>query len=73
MQPIQSHVQKLIDSGFTQVEIEEKTGVTQATVSRILSGADPRYSTVEKLLKLKPKPQRRKTARQTPAAEPVTA
>lgn len=75
MQPIQSHVQRLIESGFTQVEIEEKTGVTQATVSRILNGAaDPRYSTVEKLLKLKPKTKRRKPATaRIVSPEPIAA
>lgn len=77
MQPIQSHVQRLIDSGFTQVEIEEKTGVPQATVSRILTGkhADPRSSTVEKLRQLKPKPQRRRKVPAVPAqaAEPIAA
>lgn len=74
MQPIHAHVQRLIDSGYTQVEIEEKTGVPQATVSRILSGADPRYSTVEKLLKLKPKAKRRKpAAAPVLSAEPVAA
>lgn len=76
MQPIHAHVQRLIDSGYTQVEIEEKTGVPQATVSRILSGADPRYSTVEKLLKLKPKAKRRKTTTaqaREPAPEPIAA
>lgn len=72
MQTARELVQALIDAGYTQTEIEAKTGVKQATISRILSGkhADPRSSTVAKLRQMKVRPSRRKN--QTPA-EPVAA
>lgn len=44
-------VESLIALGFTQQDIEDSTGISQATVSRILNGfhKDPRFSTTEKL------------------------
>ena len=44
-------VESLIALGFTQQDIEDSTGVSQATISRILNGfhRDPRFSTTEKL------------------------
>lgn len=42
-------LRSLLDSGETQTSIEAGSGVPQATISRILSGADPRSSTVDKL------------------------
>lgn len=44
-------IQALIDAGDNQSDIERETGISQATISRILSGdhGDPRSSTVTKL------------------------
>lgn len=44
-------VESLISLGFTQQDIEDSTGVSQATISRILNGfhKDPRFSTTSKL------------------------
>ena len=44
-------IEALIEAGETQVSIQNATGISQATISRILSGIaeEPRYSTVEKL------------------------
>ncbi|SFN75785.1 Helix-turn-helix [Izhakiella capsodis] len=44
-------VQALIASGLTQVEIQARTGISQASISRIVSGknADPRLSVVRTL------------------------
>ena len=44
-------VEVLVGFGLTQKQIEEKTGISQATISRILNGEhlDPRYSTTQKL------------------------
>ena len=55
MRTPQEIVQSMIDAGYTQTEIEAKTGVKQATISRILNGKhlDPRSSTVDKLRRLK--------------------
>lgn len=65
LQP-KSIVETLLDMGFTQKQIEEETGVSQATVSRILNGnhKDPRYSTIAKLSRL-----REQGATAVPAAE----
>lgn len=47
-------VRTLIRAGWSQEAIASSIGVTQPTVSRILSGRhkDPRYSVVEKLRQL---------------------
>jgi len=47
----QSVVESLIALGFTQQDIEGSTGISQATISRILNGfhKDPRFSTTSKL------------------------
>lgn len=52
MSSVQEHLKKLIAVGVTQLEIQEKTGVSQATISRILSGdhSDPRMSTAQKIM-----------------------
>lgn len=44
-------VQKIVDEGFSQTDISLGTGISQPTISRILSGAhkDPKNSVVEKL------------------------
>lgn len=62
------HLRALIDAGITQTEIEAKSGVRQATISRILSGSvkDPLSSTVEKLRRVKV--PRRKTSQSEQAA-----
>ncbi|PHM33307.1 helix-turn-helix transcriptional regulator [Xenorhabdus innexi] len=41
-------VRKLIESGFTQAQLAERTGVSQSSLSRIYMGEsnDPRLSTV---------------------------
>lgn len=46
-----SMVEVLVSHGLTQKQIEERTGISQATISRILNGEhlDPRYSTSQKL------------------------
>ncbi|MBE5250965.1 MAG: helix-turn-helix transcriptional regulator [Enterobacterales bacterium endosymbiont of Blomia tropicalis] len=53
MQPLspQETVKALIASGLTQVEIQARTGISQASISRIVSGknADPRLSVVRTL------------------------
>lgn len=48
-QTAQELLRTLLDSGETQTSIEAGSGVPQATISRILNGADPRSSTVDKL------------------------
>lgn len=47
-------VLELRKSGWSQEQIADATGVTQSTISRILSGQhkDPRYSVVERLREL---------------------
>lgn len=44
-------VQSLIASGMTQIDIRRETGVSQASISRILTGklADPRVSVAQAL------------------------
>jgi predicted transcriptional regulator len=44
-------VQSLIDSGLTQLDIRRETGISQASISRILTGklADPRVSVAQAL------------------------
>lgn len=44
-------IEALIAAGETQLSIQRGTGISQATISRILSGIaeDPRSSTVNKL------------------------
>lgn len=44
-------IARLIEAGDTQKDIEAGSGVPQATISRILSGAhsSPRWDTVSKL------------------------
>lgn len=51
MSTAKEHLERCIAAGATQTEIEAKTGVSQATISRILSGehADPRSSTTVKI------------------------
>ncbi|MGL6191241.1 MAG: helix-turn-helix transcriptional regulator [Serratia nevei] len=46
-------VRALIARGYTQIQIAEATGVTQSSISRLLTGthADPRISTVRALEK----------------------
>lgn len=55
MLPPKSLVETLLSMGLTQKQIEEETGVSQATISRILNGnhKDPRYSTISKLSRLR--------------------
>lgn len=47
----QEIVKALIDAGFTQMQIQEHTGVRQSILSRLLSGKhkDPRMSTIRAL------------------------
>lgn len=47
-------IKNLTANGMTQKDIEEKTGISQATISRIASGKheDPRFSTTQKLRNL---------------------
>ncbi|MDE9443434.1 transcriptional regulator [Xenorhabdus bovienii] len=49
----QKIVRKLIESGFTQAQLAERTGVSQSTLSRIFmgTGTDPRLSTVRAIEK----------------------
>lgn len=44
-------VQALIASGMTQIDIRRETGISQASISRILTGklADPRVSVAQAL------------------------
>ncbi|AMH01855.1 helix-turn-helix domain-containing protein [Serratia liquefaciens] len=44
-------VQSLIASGMTQIDIRRETGISQASISRILTGklADPRVSVAKAL------------------------
>lgn len=44
-------VQNLIASGLTQLEIRSRTGISQASISRIVSGknSDPRLSVIRAL------------------------
>lgn len=55
MQTAKELLQRAVKAGHTQLEIQKKTGVSQATISRILSGdcADPRSSTLAKLKSFK--------------------
>jgi transcriptional regulator with XRE-family HTH domain len=50
---IQEIVRKLIESGFTQAQLAELTGVSQSSLSRILTGecTDPRLSTAQAISK----------------------
>ncbi|MGN8062775.1 helix-turn-helix domain-containing protein [Ralstonia sp. 22111] len=76
MQTPRQLIQAAIDAGMTQAEIASAARVTQATISRILSGdhTDPRSSTVEKLRALKiKKPRRAKAAPAPVIAEPAPA
>lgn len=45
-------IEALLKAGDTQAEIEKGSGVSQATISRILTGGhqDPKSSTVNKLM-----------------------
>lgn len=51
MQTAKQIIEALLEAGETQSSIESGSGVSQATISRILSGtaADPRSSTTAKL------------------------
>ncbi len=53
MQPLtpKDIVQSLIASGLTQLDIRRATGISQASISRILTGrlADPRVSVAQAL------------------------
>lgn len=64
----QSLIQTLIAAGDSQLDIERGSGVSQATISRILSGEheDPKSSTVNKLTAYAA--QRLKTDATQPAA-----
>lgn len=44
-------IKRLLDNGFSQMEIERRTGIPQGIVSRIYHGKhkDPRTSTTRKL------------------------
>lgn len=44
-------IQQLLDNGFSQMEIERRTGIPQGIISRIYNGKhkDPRTSTTRKL------------------------
>lgn len=44
----QNIVKSLIAAGYTQAQIEVSTGISQSSISRILTGThtDPRHSTV---------------------------
>ncbi|EES1934954.1 transcriptional regulator [Escherichia coli] len=50
----QEMVKSLIDSGYTQNQIAEITGVKQSSISRLRTGvhSDPRFSTVRAIEKL---------------------
>ncbi|WP_345894424.1 helix-turn-helix transcriptional regulator [Serratia marcescens] len=47
----QEMVAALVKAGYTQAQIAHETGVTQSSISRLLTGthADPRISTVRAL------------------------
>lgn len=47
-------IEKLIAAGYSQTYISDKTGISQPTISRILSGGhnDPKSSTLTKLKQL---------------------
>lgn len=47
----QEIVKNLIAAGYTQAQLERLTGVSQSSISRILTGThtDPRHSTVRSL------------------------
>lgn len=47
----QALVEKIIESGFSQADIAKETGISQPTISRILSGThkDPRSSVMDLL------------------------
>ncbi|QKS60868.1 helix-turn-helix domain-containing protein [Cupriavidus gilardii] len=63
------HLQALIDAGVSQSEIGRKSGVRQATISRILSGdvKDPLSSTVEKLRRVRVPRQKARATEQAAA------
>lgn len=44
-------IEKIIAAGYSQTYISDKTGISQPTISRILSGGhtDPKSSTLTKL------------------------
>ncbi|MDC9623609.1 helix-turn-helix transcriptional regulator [Xenorhabdus sp. XENO-7] len=49
----QELIKKIINAGFTQSQIAEQIGISQASLSRILTGTslDPRLSTVRAIEK----------------------
>lgn len=51
LRPPQEIVKSLVEAGYSQAVIAERAGVTQPTISRILSGdhADPKSSVLSKL------------------------
>ncbi|WP_126530470.1 helix-turn-helix transcriptional regulator [Serratia rubidaea] len=57
-------VQSLIASGMTQLDIRRETGISQASISRILTGklADPRVSVATALRALHEKVQKQSLA-----------
>lgn len=48
---IKSQIEKMISNGMTQGDLEKRSGVTQATISRIASGRHRRFkkTTVKKI------------------------
>lgn len=50
----QKHVEQIIKAGYSQTYIAEQTGISQPTISRILSGehTDPKSSTASALKRL---------------------
>ncbi|CAI0810818.1 MAG: helix-turn-helix transcriptional regulator [Serratia marcescens] len=57
-------VKFLIASGMTQIDIRRETGISQASISRILTGklADPRVSVAQALRDLHDKVEAQSTA-----------
>ncbi|MFL4429656.1 helix-turn-helix transcriptional regulator [Serratia marcescens] len=57
-------VKSLIASGMTQIDIRRETGISQASISRILTGklADPRVSVAQALRDLHDKVEAQSTA-----------
>lgn len=55
MKELIKHLKKLISSGFTQGEIAEKVGTSQATVSRTLKGNECSYPIGKAIEKVRPK------------------
>ncbi|PHM39290.1 transcriptional regulator [Xenorhabdus mauleonii] len=51
---LQEMLQKLVESGYTQAQLSELTGVSQSSLSRILTGVsiDPRMSTASAISNL---------------------